>query len=165
MNILQKGRRSWIKFEESITNFILLAIVGLVFFEVLVRAVGKPTTWSVGLAQLLFIWMIFIGSNQALRKGVHVGVDALTDLFSEKVQSIITIIMHVLVALLLGFMVYYGMEMFFANTGRLISGTNIKYNYITLAIPVGCLLMLFTTIEQLILTFKKGNKKESELDI
>lgn len=165
MSILQKSRRSWIKFEESITNLILLSIVGLVFFEVLVRAVGKPTTWSVGLAQLLFIWMIFIGANQALRKGVHVGVDALTDLLSKKIQSVITIIMHILVAFLLVFMIYYGMEMFFSNTGRLISGTNIKYNYITLAIPVGCLLMLFTTIEQLIISFKKPSKNESNLDI
>jgi len=155
MNVLQKGRRSWIKFEESLTNLILIFIVGLVFFEVIARAVGRPTTWSVGLAQLLFIWMIFLGSNQALRKGIHVGVDVLTDFFSKKIQARIEIIMHILIAFLLSFMIYYGMEMFFANTGRLVPGTAIKYSYTTLAIPVGCLLMLITTIEKLIFTFKK----------
>lgn len=140
----------WDTIEENFTNFLLLALVALVFMEVVLRSFGYPTTWSVGVAQLVFAWLIFIGANRALRKNAHVGVDAITYFLNKKHQKFLSGIMNILIAIFLLFLVFYGMQMVFSNTGRIISGTPIPYWLVTLSIPIGSLLMFITAFSQII---------------
>ncbi len=147
--IVEKIRVGWIKIEESLTTWLLLLLVGLVFMEVVVRAFGSPTTWSVGLTQLVFIWVIFLGANQALRNHAHVGVDAINYFLKPKLRLITEMIMNVLMILFLLFLIYYGSDMVISSTGRLITGTSIPYWTVTLAIPIGSVLMLLTTLGQI----------------
>lgn len=137
------------KLEGVLTRALLLILVGLVFMEVVLRSIGYPTTWSVGIAQLLFIWLIFIGANQALRNDNHVGVDLITEMLPKKVQQYIEFVMYLIIALFLLGMIVYGSMMVYLNTGRIISGTSVGYYFITLSMPVGGLLMLMTTIQKL----------------
>ncbi|MGN8646320.1 TRAP transporter small permease [Gracilibacillus sp. HCP3S3_G5_1] len=154
-SIYQKIKLGWISFETYFTNIILLLLVGLVFMEVILRAFGSPTTWSVGVAQLFFIWVTFLGANQALRKKAHVGIDALTQLVNKKVRVAIEILMSTLIVLFLIYLLYFGTEMVTSNTGRIISGTSIRYSFITLSIPVGSLLMLVTASGQMLAKVKE----------
>jgi TRAP-type C4-dicarboxylate transport system permease small subunit len=39
---------------------------------------SQPPSWSVDMAQLLFIWVCFIGADLAMQKDRHIGVDLLT---------------------------------------------------------------------------------------
>ena len=54
---------------------LLLAIVVLVFIAALMRFLGDPLIWSVDLAQLLFIWLCFVGAARTMRLKGHIGVD------------------------------------------------------------------------------------------
>lgn len=140
----------WGRLEEGITSVLLILLVALVFMEVIVRAFGYPTTWSVGVAQLVFIWLIFLGANQALRKNAHVGVDVITYFLNEKHQRFLSGLMNILIIIFLGFLIFYGVQMVISNTGRIISGTPIPYWVITLAIPCGSFLMFITALIQMI---------------
>lgn len=42
------------------------------------RTFNRPIIWSIEIAQLLFAWLAFLGANQAMRAGAHIGVDLLT---------------------------------------------------------------------------------------
>lgn len=136
-----------IKIERMITILLLFTLVGIVFMEVVLRAFGSPTTWSVGIAQLLFIWLIFLGANQALRENAHIGVDVITNLLPQHVRKRIELVMFMLIIVFLGIVVVYGFLMVYHNTGRIISGTSIDYYFITLSIPVGAWLMLMTSVQ------------------
>ncbi|WP_179290719.1 TRAP transporter small permease [Shouchella clausii] len=147
---------SWyLKVENAITRMLILALVGIVFMEVIMRALSSPTSWSVGVAQLIFIWLIFIGSNQALRHNAHVGVDVITQLLPVKVQKVIEFIMFLLIILFLIVLIIFGGMMVYLNTGRIIGGTSIAYYFITLSIPIGSLLMLGTAIQKVRFLYKQ----------
>ena len=69
---------------EFVVGFALLAIItGLVFIAAVMRFFGHPLIWSVDLAQLLFIWLCFVGATRAMRQRSHLGVDFLVRFFSH----------------------------------------------------------------------------------
>ncbi|MCM3759958.1 TRAP transporter small permease [Alkalihalobacillus oceani] len=132
--------------EEKLTKLLLIAVVGLVFFAAVFRWGGFPVAWSVEMAQLLFIWIIFLGANQALRNNRHIGVNILTEKLPQKVKVAVAALMDLLVAAFLIFMIYYGFQHSLHHSLRSIQNLPLSYSYITSAIPVGCSLMLLTLI-------------------
>lgn len=150
-----------VKVEEALSRLLLISIVALVFMEVLLRWIGSPTTWSVAIAQLLFIWIIFLGANQALRKNGHIGIDILTRLLPVKLQYYIQLVMFILIAFFLAIIAFFGFKLTTENTSRLISGTAISYSYVTMAVPVGCLLMLVTVFQKILTLFTRKSDKHN----
>ncbi|MBD3895300.1 TRAP transporter small permease [Halomonas sp. ML-15] len=134
--------------EEFISRALLVCVVFLVFFAAVGRWFGLPVAWSVNIAQLLFVWIIFLGANQALRNDKHIGVDILTSRFPDKLQKLIALGVFVLVSAFLAFIIVRGVSLSIDNASRTISNTSISYSYITMAVPVGCLLMLATTLRK-----------------
>lgn len=67
--------RLLIRLEDIASKTLLAAIVMLVFLAAVGRSLGYPLIWSVDMAQLLFIWLCFLGANRAMRAKAHVGVD------------------------------------------------------------------------------------------
>ncbi|MFB5662481.1 TRAP transporter small permease [Alteribacillus sp. HJP-4] len=151
-------KNGYLKIESFVVISLFISLVALVFMEVVVRAFDSPTRWSVGVAQLIFMWLIFIGANQALRGNSHIGIDIVTQLLPKQFQRYLAFGVNALLVLFLAMLVYYGLEMTFANTGRIISGTSIGYFYTTLAVPVGAFLMLITGVFQMINLIKASSK-------
>ncbi|GAB2645937.1 TRAP transporter small permease [Vibrio panuliri] len=97
-----------LKWEENIAGICLFLISFLVFFAALLRAVGHPQAWMSDLSQLLFGWVIFLGSDLALSQKRHIGVE----FFEEKLpmfwRNRIADIWSVSIIGFLGFVAYYG---------------------------------------------------------
>src|SRR3546814_6107426 len=67
----------FLKAEALLAVGLLAVIVFLVFIAGVMRWFGEPLIWSVDLAQLLFVWVSFLGADMALRKRAHIGIDYL----------------------------------------------------------------------------------------
>lgn len=139
----------YVSFENFITNLLLVAIVFFVFTSAVMRWVGVPLSWSVEFAQLLFVWVIFLGANRTLRENKHIEVDFFVKMMPEKVRSIIDIVMNVLVIAFLLFLTKYGIQLSIENSVRQISNLPLSYSFITMAVPIGSILMILTTIIKL----------------
>lgn len=61
--------------ELAIAVALLAVITGLVFVAAIMRFYGHPLIWSVDMAQLLFIWLCFLGANKAMREKSHLGME------------------------------------------------------------------------------------------
>ena len=61
--------------ELAICVILLAIITGLVFVASIMRFFGHPLVWSVDLAQLLFIWVCFLGADKAMREKTHLGME------------------------------------------------------------------------------------------
>ena len=61
--------------EVAICVVLLAIITGLVFVASVMRFFGHPLVWSVDLAQLLFIWVCFLGADKAMREKSHLGME------------------------------------------------------------------------------------------
>ncbi len=134
-------------FEEALAGILLALILAIIFLGVLFRyAVSQPFQWSDEIAMGLFIWLIFIGSAVASKRGMHIGIDMLVILLPEGVQRVLRTLVYLLLIITLGSIVFFGWQ--FANSTWLQYTLNLQIPrfWVHLAAPVGALLMLRWTI-------------------
>ncbi|OGB24502.1 MAG: C4-dicarboxylate ABC transporter permease [Burkholderiales bacterium RIFCSPLOWO2_02_FULL_57_36] len=94
--------------EEWIVASLLAAMTLLTFSQVVLRYVfNSGWSWALEMTTILFAFMIFIGISYGVRKGAHIGVDALVKLMPPKVRRVSSIV-TVLLCMLYSGMVLYG---------------------------------------------------------
>lgn len=141
--------QSYIKLENFTTNILMLAVVFFVFIAAVMRWAGSPIAWSVDVAQLLFVWLIFLGANRSLRDNRHIGVDFFVKKLPIKVRNGLEIIIYLLILGFLLFLSRYGILLSIENSVRQISSLSISYAYIAASVPIGCFIMSVTTIAKI----------------
>lgn len=140
-----------IKRIEEITVCVGLSIlILLVFTAATLRWFGVDMSWSVDFAQLTFSWVCFIGADLAMRRKRHMGVDILVNKFSLPIRNAIYLFNSVLIMFFLIFVTYYGANLSIINFQRMFNTLPISYSFVTISAPVGCLLMLYTTVRRLV---------------
>ncbi len=131
-------------------KLLLAAIVILVFIAALGRTFGYPLIWSIDVAQLLFIWVCFLGANRAMRLKAHIGVD----LFVRKLPRTPRWLVEIALALLsLAFLIALavsGYRLTMLNWQRVYGDSGISYAWVTAAVPVGSALLALTITINLI---------------
>lgn len=142
--MVEKISRVYAKTEDFITNLLMVSIVAFVFFASVMRWAGYPLSWTVEFAQFLFVWAIFLGANRCLREDNHISVDFFVRKLSLKVRTILEIVINVLVIGFLVFLIFFGIQLSIENSVRLISNLPISYSFVTMAVPIGSLLMVIT---------------------
>ncbi len=136
------------RIEEKLSKLLLVLTVILVFVASLARWIGYPIVWSVDIAQLLFIWVCFLGANQALRRGEHIGVDFIVRYLPEPVQNGLDILFRLIILSFLAAIVWYGIDLTMLNVERRFSDTDLSYAWVTAAVPFGSFLLLVTLLRQ-----------------
>lgn len=164
IQVIKNIANVYVKIENFVTNFLYIGIVLFVFLAAVMRWVGFPLSWSVEFAQLLFVWAIFLGANRTLRERKHITVDIFTKFMPEKLRKSVEIFTKVVVLAFLLFLMIYGFQLSAENSIRQINNLPLSYSFITLAVPIGSLLMFITTVSQIIEelgSFKELNEQKS----
>ncbi len=132
----------WIaKIEFAVGAIILSLITVLVFAAAIARFFGNPIIWSVDLAQLLFIWLCFIGATRAMRERGHLGVDFLVRLFSHRWRLIIESVLAVIFIAVMFYLGKEGYKLAVLNKERVFGDSGISYYFVTVAVPAGFILL------------------------
>lgn len=140
---------------ELIVGLILLAvIVVLVFMASIMRFFGHPLIWSVDLAQLLFIWLCFLGANRALRMKSHMGVDLLIRQLGIRHRLIFESALSFFTLIFLTSLAVKGVELTIINKERIYGDSGIPYYFVTIAVPFGCILLSLTIVRNFVLAWK-----------
>lgn len=142
------------KIELTIGLVILAVIVLLVFMASIMRFFGHPLIWSVDFAQLLFIWLCFIGANRALRMKSHLGVDFFIRRFSIRSRFALECAISLVILIFMASLVVKGVELTILNKERLFGDSGIPYALVTIAVPFGCILMSITVVGNIIKALK-----------
>lgn len=65
------------RLEEGLIAFLLAAMTGVTFAQVVARYVFNYSfVWAHELTGVMFAWLIFIGMSYGVRVGAHIGIDA-----------------------------------------------------------------------------------------
>jgi TRAP-type transport system small permease protein len=130
--------------EEIVGGALYLVIVSIVSIQVLLRYVlSSPVSWSDELAVTAFVWVVFLGASSAMKRGMHIGVDALTSLAPRRAQDVLAILINLIILWLLYRFVTDGWSFsMLAMTTKVTPILRIPYGYINLAVPVGSALMM-----------------------
>ncbi len=144
------------KIEFAVGAILLAIITVLVFIAAVMRFFGYPLIWSVDLAQLLFIWLCFIGATRAMRERVHLGVDYLVRLFPFGTRRLIE---TVLALVFIGFLLLLakeGYHLTMLNWQRIFGDSGLSYAWVTIAVPVGSILLSISILSNLIISWRSG---------
>jgi TRAP-type C4-dicarboxylate transport system permease small subunit len=90
-----------------------------------------------------------LGADEALKRGAHIEIDIVVRRFSAGVRRWLAGASWLAIAVFLAFLVVYGVQLTRLNVERPLGDTGLSYVWVTLAIPVGALLMLSTTLRLL----------------
>lgn len=137
------------KLEERIAMAFFAGTSIFVLIGAITRTVGSPVIWAVDLAQLCFAWACVLGADLAMKKNAHIEIDIVVRHFPASVRRVLAIIWLIAIAAFLSMLVWYGTALTLLNMERVLGDVGISYSWVTGAIPVGCLLMLCTTLARL----------------
>lgn len=133
-------------------EWLAIALLGGTSLTMLVsstaRAIGQPFAGGAELAQFLFIWTAVLGADITLRRGGQVRIDAFVIRMPLKCQYMITGLCIGMMGLFLMLLIWYGFSLATSNWQRPMGVAGLSYGYITLALPVGALLMLVSLIRR-----------------
>ncbi|QBP42624.1 TRAP transporter small permease [Paenisporosarcina antarctica] len=152
--MIRKFSQMYVKTENFITNLLMVGVVAFVLFASVVRWAGYPLSWSVEFAQLLFVWVIFLGANRALREDKHISVDFFTKKLSKKTKAILESVIFLLIIAFLFFLMIFGIKLSIENSVRVISNLTVSYSLVTMSVPIGSTLMIITLFFKLKERFK-----------
>ena len=80
--------RALVWLEETAIAYILAAMVGIQFVNVIFRALKWSIDWALAGTLLLFLLLILLGMSRVLRAGQHISVDVVMDLLPRQIQWI-----------------------------------------------------------------------------
>lgn len=151
---LLKGGKQLIKFynklEEILLAISLLIMVGVNFLNVVSRYfIHASISFTEEILIMLLIWNTMLASALAFKYKAHLGLSVLTDLFPQKFQKIVVLISSVASIFLVGTLFRFGIKML-ENQFKFDVRTPVlgmHESVISLAIPVGAILILLRIIE------------------
>ena len=138
----------FLRAEALVANTLLAVIVFLVFVAGIMRWFGQPLVWSVDLAQLLFVWVSFLGADMALRRRAHIGIDYLVRRLPGRPRVVLDALLAAVCVGFLAIMAVLGYRLTMLNLERLYGDSGIPYALVTIAVPVGCGLLALTLLGQ-----------------
>ncbi|MBQ9007907.1 MAG: TRAP transporter small permease [Clostridia bacterium] len=147
---MKKAYEKFCRFEELLALILLAGLTILVFVSALMRTFKHPLNWAQDVALVAFAWLIFLGGDIAVRGSGLIGVDLLVRKFPVGLQKALDIIYKCMIIAFLGVLVFYGARMVRTGWSRKIVALNISYSWVTMAVPVGALLMIISTTISLI---------------
>lgn len=127
--------------ELAVAVSLLAIIVALVFSAAVMRFFGRPLIWSVDVAQLLFIWLCFLGATRAMRQKAHIGIDLFVRLLGHRARLAVEIAVSLVVLAFLALLAVEGYRLTLLNRQRLFGDSGLSYAFVTAAVPVGSLML------------------------
>lgn len=137
----------------------------LILYQVVIRFASRYTEldlprWTEEIARYSMIWLVLLGAALAVRYSALIGMEAISERLSPKMQRGLRAITVVISMFFFLIMIIYGYEML-AHVGTQLSpGAKIPMSIPYASIPVGGFFMLMNSIAVLMLTLKGEADRE-----
>lgn len=146
--------------ELALGSTLMVIMVALVFWAALSRYVAVPINWSVDAAQGIFVWIVFLGASQALRRGRHIGVGVFVELFPKGFQLSVRLVLDIVTAVFLAAVIVFAIQVSIINVNRNFPSFAVSYSWVTSAVAGGGALMLITVSTEIWATIKRLRGKD-----
>lgn len=121
---------------------------------------GAALTWSEEFARYGLVWITFLGGSVAVKKGAHMGVEALVNALSPKVRKIVQLFTLLCVMGFLVIATIKGGQLALFNMKQHSPAMGVPMGLVYFAIPTGCLIMLLHATEELIALWRRSLVEE-----
>ena len=150
-------------FEEIIAGCFLIITVSSVVLNVVCRSIGLGTiSTSEEIATISFVWSVYIGAVACDKKKMHIGVDILVQMFSDKGKKIFAIFLDIFLVIV-NFVILYLCIIFIMNSQEKPTPVlGISSNYLNIALLISFFLMSIHSVLFLYQDIKKLKKVGEE---
>ena len=90
------------------------------------------------------------GADLVMKRGDHIRISAVPDGMSPRLRRIVHLLCVACMLLFLAYAGWLGWELAMSNWAREMGASGLSYGWVTLAMPVGCLLMSISLIRRLV---------------
>lgn len=135
-------------------------------YQVILRYVfNHSNVWSEELVRYLFILVVMLAAAIAIRRNSHLQIDVLISLFGPKLKSVFTIVATVVGIGFLGLLCKYSVDLVITGMNTATAGLKISMAIPYAAVPLGCVLMILTSIEVILKNIDtiRGGKEGEQL--
>ncbi len=99
------------KIQVAIGGFFLLIFLVTVVFQMFARYVGIAATWTEDVSMYSFIWAVFMGAGAMVYEKRHFAFTSISDMLkNNKIKSILSIFISLIMLIFAVLMVYYGVK-------------------------------------------------------
>lgn len=127
---------------------IMFAImVSVIFFQVIMRALGRATVWSEELATFANVWMCSLGAALAFRRYKHISINVVADLIPWKIRRYIDIAGYVLIIVFLAVAAWESFDLIQRQWNVFTTGFRMRKGLLFCSVPISAVLMIASLIE------------------
>ena len=142
-------------FKPLISTLFLLMIL-ITFTQVIFRYVlNSALPWAGEITIFFFIWVIFLGASITLHKGLHIGVDIITNQLREKNKKIIYIFTNILIIIFCILIFFGSIPLVIDNFTQRSPALEIRLTYVYLSIPFSMIAMSWISLKKILREVKK----------
>jgi len=148
-----------------VVSFILLFLSVVVSANVFCRFVlSFSLTWGDETAQILLVWLTFLGAALAMRTESHYAFDYLVKSLPRKAGEVMGIFSRIVVITSLFVLLYWSTEVTSCIRIWTMPATGISRSFVYAACPVGCIFMIYYSVFNLVRELIRiKNRKAAEL--
>jgi TRAP-type C4-dicarboxylate transport system permease small subunit len=145
---------------ENITAVLFVAMVLLVFLQIISRAVFSSSfPWTEEAARFLMIWVTFLGASFAFQYGAHISIEAFVSKLSQSVGKVVQVLGALACIAFFIVMIVKGIEIIDRAMIQRSPALGIPMGYVYLIIPISA---IFMTINVIDVTLKSITTKSTE---
>lgn len=149
---------------EKISSAVVIVLTAVMCLVILAQVImryffNSPLTWSEELARYTMIWVTFLGTAVAQKRGTLVCVDMFVERVPERVQRIFRIACDIISLLFSGIMTWYSI-LFATSQSALLQKSpamHIPMCYVYMCVPIGFGMMFYHILLK-VLNQKFGEK-------
>lgn len=136
-----------VRWEARIAGTFLVLMVVLIFTGGAARLAGHPQNWTTDAATCLFAWACFLCADIAWRRDSLMSIDLIVERLPERARRAVGQANYAIIAAFLLYGIVGGVYLSWVSRARSFQGIpEISYSWVTMSMPVGCLLLLVTTV-------------------
>jgi TRAP-type C4-dicarboxylate transport system permease small subunit len=135
-------------------------MIVLVFVNVLLHVVGKDFAWVTELAELLMVWVTFLGGACAARRGAQMTITEFIDKLTGGARRAADACVDLFAGAVLAALVWYGINLVIAGWGNELTVLHIPMSIQYLGMPLGCAAMLVWVLWDLV-RIARGDEREA----
>jgi TRAP-type C4-dicarboxylate transport system permease small subunit len=135
---------------ETLVGTLMAAMIVDIFVQVVFRyGLESSLSWSEELARYLFVWVIFVGTSVAVRRGQHIALTAITEALPELLRCFAAALTLVAFIVFLLVLTWASIPLIANARSTISSELEVPIAWVYVAAPIGSLLSVLHLVNRL----------------
>jgi len=122
------------------------ALIIIVTLQVICRGFFTALSWSEEATRYLLVWCTFFAATLAYKRGKHIAITFVVDVFPRKIKKFIIILGYLLSMVFFLTVIFYGIQMIQLQVFQISPALSIPMKNVYLAMPISLIIMVVHAI-------------------